>query len=308
MPNALVLATVERVRARLRIRAALWSLAETGATAAGVMVVARVLGATSALGFAMSGVAGLAVGVWTLRRHARITARAAAACIERHSSLDNLVVTTVDLHEHPRAVSDSIREELSRQAEARVSGLDVTRVVPLGQPLAVGLAAVLGATAIMMLGDRGPVIMPSALEARVSATAPGIDSVTVQIVPPAYSGRPSESLSSPVQITVVAGSRVRLTAASAAEGLVAELAGLAPLALTRAGDGFVGEWLADRSTAVAIGPAGGAARDGDVRLGVQGTAVVACLFGVHPMIALGIAREFLQCLPVPREQKMPFRR
>ena len=68
-------------------------------------------------------------------------------------------------------------------------------------------------------------------------------------------------MTAPVQITVVSGSRVKLAVSSAAEGVVAELAGQPPLALARDRDGFVGEWLADRSTAVALRPAGGAGRD-----------------------------------------------
>ena len=270
MPEARVIAAVERVRARLRLRAALWSLAAGGATAGGVVVVGQALGATPSLRLVLAGVAGLGVVAWALRALGRVTAMAAADCIEAAGSLDNLVVTTVDLHERPRAVAHGIRDEIARQASARVAGLDVTRVVPLGQPLAVAMAVALGAAVLVAMGSLGSLDplgprdgwrAPSVFDARVQASTPGIDDVTVQVVPPAYLERPSETLTDPVQITVVAGSRVRLMVASAAEGVAAELAGLPSLALSRGRDGFAGEWLADRSTAVAIRPAGGVGRD-----------------------------------------------
>jgi hypothetical protein len=94
----------------------------------------------------------------------------------------------------------------------------------------------------------------------VEASAPVIDGFSVHVSPPAYSGRPAESFTAPVQITVVAGSRVRVVAASAADSVVAEVAGEPVLTLSRAPDGFTGEWLAERSTAVAIRPAGGEGR------------------------------------------------
>ena len=262
MPDAVVLAAIDRVRARLRLRTALWTLAAAGATAGAVAVAAMAFGATPSVRFAAAGVAGLGVAIWMLRAYGSVTAIAAAACIENCYSLDNLVVTTVELHEAPRAISIGIREEISRQAEARVSGLDVTRVVPMAQPLAVALAVGIGAAAIMTLGSSGGAwTRPSVLEASASARAPGIDSVTVQVVPPAYSQRPAETLTAPVQVIVVAGSRVRLMVTTTAEGVVAELAGLPALQLTHERDGFTGEWLADRSTAVAIRPAAGASRE-----------------------------------------------
>jgi len=267
LPDARVIAAVERVRARLRIRAALWSLAVGGATAGGVLVVGQALGATPSLRFGLAGVAGLGVVAWSQRALGRVTRMAAAECIEAAGSLDNLVVTTVDLHERPRAVADGIRDEIARQAGARVTELDVTRVVPLGQPLAVAMTVALGAVVLVTMGwpgslgprDGWPV--PAVFGARVQASTPGIDGVTVQVVPPDYSGRPSETFTAPVQITVVAGSRVRLMVASEADGVVAELAGLPSLELSGDRDGFAGEWLAERSTGVAIRPAGGAGRD-----------------------------------------------
>lgn len=250
------------MRARLRIRAALWSVATAGTTAGAVAVAALAVGATPFVGVAAAGLAGLGVAIWMLRAHGSVTAIAAAACIENCNALDNLVVTTVELHEAPRAIGMGIRDEISRQAEARVSELDVTRIVPLAQPLAVALAVGIGAAAIMTLGSSGGAwTRPSVLGASASARAPGIDSVTVQVVPPAYSQRPAETLTAPVQVIVVAGSRVRLMVTTTAEGVVADLAGLPALQLTHERDGFTGEWLADRSTAVAIRPAAGASRE-----------------------------------------------
>jgi hypothetical protein len=113
----------------------------------------------------------------------------------------------------------------------------------------------------LLLQPDGLGIAPNVVDMALQARGRGIDSVSVHVTPPAYVGGRGETFTSPAQISVLAGSRVRLEVASAAEGVAAEIAGQSRLSLTRNGAGFAGEWIAAHSTAVAIRPDGGEGRD-----------------------------------------------
>lgn len=256
-----IAAAVDRVRTRLKVRAVLRGVAAGGAATSAVMLIASAVSAPFSVGVALGAVMGVAVALWIMRSGWTVTPVTAAELIETGASLDNLIVTAMELRERPRPVPAEIRDEILRQAEARLTQVDPSRTVPLRQPLVVMLAVVLGLAALLTTGPGGGLALPAAIGAGVEAIAPGIDNFTVQVVPPAYSGRPAETMTAPVQITVVAGSRIRLAVASAAEDVIAEIAGQAPLTLTRTGDGFSGEWLADRSTAVSIRPAAAEGRE-----------------------------------------------
>lgn len=260
MPETRVIPIVERVRSRMRVRAVVWSVSAGAATAAAVSVIGAMFGLSTAPRWILAAVAGRLMAFLLTRATWGTTSATAAALLEREAPLDNLIVTLVDLEARPRPVRADIREEIERQAEARLAHVDPARSVPLRQPVAVMAAVVAGAVAVLTLGPEDVAPMPSMLGGAVEASAPVIDGLSVHVSPPAYSGRPAESFTAPVQITVVAGSRVRVVAASAADSLVAEVAGQPLLTLSRASDGFSGEWLAERSTAVAIRPAGGEGR------------------------------------------------
>ncbi len=256
-----IAATVERVRTRLKVQAVLRGVAAGGAAMSAVILSAAALSAPFSAGAALGVVTGLAVALWVMRSGWMVTPVKAAGLIEANASLDNLIVTAMELRERPRLVRAEIRDEILRQAEARLAQVDAVRTVPLRQPLVVMLAVVMGMTALLTTVPGGGLAVPATIGAGVEAIAPGIDNLTVHVVPPAYSGRPAETMPAPVQITVVAGSRIRLAVVSAAENVIAEIAGQAPLMLARAGDGFGGEWVADRSTAVSIRPAAGDGRE-----------------------------------------------
>ena len=232
-----------------------------GAAAAAIGVTAPLVAMPNAWRLMVAGLAGVAIAAWSLRANWTVSPAMAAGLIESEGSLDNLVVTAVELREKARPVRAEIRDEILRQAAARLGQVDAARVVPLGQPLAVLLSVAVGATAVLTLESSVGLVAPTATSASLHASTRGIDNLTVHVAPPPYSGRSTETLVAPVQITVVAGSRVRLVIASAAEGVVAEMAGQPPLMLERETTGFSGQWLADRSTAVAIRPAGGEGRD-----------------------------------------------
>ncbi len=260
MPDATILDRVERVRFRMWVRNILRSVTAGAATAGGVGMIATIAGLSTAPRWIVAIVAGRLMAFLLTRSTWGATTTMAAALIEREAPLDNLVVTAAELQARPRPVRSDIRDEIVKQAEARLSLVDATRVVPLGQPIVVMSAVLAGAFAVLTIGPESVPRMPGAISGAVEASTRGIDRLAVHVTPPAYSGRPAESLANPVQIIVVSGSRVRLVATTAAEGVVAEIAGQAPLTLTRDAEGFSGEWVAQRSTAVAIRPAGGDGR------------------------------------------------
>ena len=261
MPDIRVLAGVERVRQRMRVRTVLLSVTAGAATAGAVGMIATLVGQSTAPRWMLAVVAGSVMAFLLTRRAGGATPARAAELIEREASLDNLIVTAAELHARPRPVRADIRDEIVRQAEARLSLVDATRMVPLRQPVAVMLAVLAGTFAVLTIGPESVPRLPGAIGGAVQASTRGIERIAVHVTPPAYSGRPAESLADPVQITVVAGSRISLIATSAADGMVAEIAGQAPLTMTRAAEGFSGEWVAEQSTAVAIRPAGGEGRD-----------------------------------------------
>jgi len=260
LPETRVIPVVERVRWRMRVRAIAWSVSAGAATAAAVSVIGAMAGLSTAPRWIVALVAGRLVAFLLTRATSGPTSLTAAALIEREAPLDNLVVTLADLRARPRPVRADILEEIERQAEARLARVDPARSVPLRQPLVVMVAVVAGAIAVLTLGSEHVAPLPGVLGGEVEASAPVIDDFSVQVTPPVYSGRPVESLSAPAQITVVAGSLIKLRAASAADGVVADVTGQPMLTLTRAGGEFTGEWLADRSSAVAIRPEGGEGR------------------------------------------------
>jgi len=260
LPETRVNPVVERVRWRMRVRAVVWSVSAGAASAAAVSVIGAMAGLSNAPRWIVAIVAGRLVAFLLTRATWGTTSLTAAALIERDAPLDNLVVTLAELRARPRPVRADILEEIERQAEARLAHVDPARSVPLRQPFAVMVAVVAGAIAVLTLGSEHVAPMAGVLGGEVEASVPVIDDFSVQVTPPAYSGRPVESLPAPVQITVVAGSLIKLRATSAAGSVVAEVTGQPMLTLTRAGGEFTGEWLADRSSAVAIRPEGGEGR------------------------------------------------
>lgn len=258
-----IAAAIDRVRARVRTRAVLLGIAAGGASASLMTAIALAFTAPPSAATLVAVVAGLTVAAWATRTGWSVTAVTAAAMIERAWPLDNLVVTAVELAERPRPVRTGLRDEILKQAAARLAEVDVARLVSMRQPLAVALAVIAGSAALMTRGAGTASVPVPALGTAVRASTRGIDIVTVHVTPPAYSGRPPAVVEAPLQITVVAGSRIRLAVTSAAEGVAAEIAGRPLLTLAREGAAFTGEWQADHSTAVAIRPAGG--QDGDAK-------------------------------------------
>jgi hypothetical protein len=240
----------------------MWGVAAGGAAFAAVDVAAATLAAPVTARLFASALIGLLLAAWTTRAHGRVTPASAARLIESTgASFDNLVVTAVELSERPRPVRTEIRDEVLRQAEDRISQVNIAAAVPIRQPLLVMVAVGIGSLALLTLGPGAAVVLRPSLGAALEAHTRGIDGISVRVVPPAYSGRREELFANPIQVSAIAGSRVRLEVASTADDAFAEVAGQRPITLTREGNRFVGEWTAADSVAVAIRPAGGEGRD-----------------------------------------------
>jgi hypothetical protein len=127
-------------------------------------------------------------------------------------TLDNLIVTAVELDERPRPVRREIFEAISTQANARAQAIDVARVVSLMQPVGVALAVVFGSAllAATLASRAQPALIT--VEPASRAIPPG--SITVRITPPVYANRPPETHLDPIQISVLSGSGVRIDGVS----------------------------------------------------------------------------------------------
>src|SRR6185436_5859483 len=129
-----VAAVIGRVRWRWRVRSIALAVAAAGAAfaAASVLTSMSIALVASAIALSVMFVRGIS-----------LSNAAAAALVERHDgSLDNLLVTAAELAEKPRPVQAEILDELHRQVSERVRAVEPARVVPLLQPLAVGIAVV----------------------------------------------------------------------------------------------------------------------------------------------------------------------
>ncbi len=195
---------VSRVASRRRLRAVAEAITIGGASFAALFVVASTAIATA--------VSVLAAAAYTARRW-HSSASAVARDIEaRHPSLDNLLVTAAELEEHPRPVSTEIRDAIFRQAADRAASVDASTVVPLRQPISVAVAIAIGCALLAFRGESPP--SPSRLAVAEDPAARASSAVAVHVTPPAYSKRAGDTHLNPVQVTALAGSRIRVESGS----------------------------------------------------------------------------------------------
>ncbi len=219
---------IARVRTRARIRSIAHALAACGAAFAAVLILASLAWAVVA--------AVVAAGVMVARSK-RLTSIEAAHMIERNGApLDNLVVTAVEVAEGARPIRPDILQEIERQAGERVATVDPARIVPLTQPALVAAAVLAGCIA---LGTTGGESIQTSLDAlrETPSTQDVFVPFVVRIYPPEYTRRPAQMLDDPVQITVIAGSSVRI----------------------ESGQSPIKEWIATRSEGLEIRPPGASA-------------------------------------------------
>jgi hypothetical protein len=214
LPDALM-ATLRKVRLRLQLLVIARALAIAGAAFGGVIVILRLKadGIGALEGVVEGLVVGVLVGAIVIARQWRVSSIATARVIEaRERTLDNLVITAAELSAQPRPVQAEIRDAIFRQAEERVAKVDPARVVPLAQPAGVAAAVILGCALLASVGGRAGLTVPGGTGSRSEPARAG--AISVRITPPAYTARPIETLIDPVQVTTIAGSRVRIESGS----------------------------------------------------------------------------------------------
>ena len=208
-----ILKAIARVQRRFLAHAVASAIALGGAFFALVFIITLVfsgLTRSTSLAIALSTAIVIALAIVLSRR--RFSDVGAAQAIEAaHGSLDNLIVTAVELETHPRPVRAEIRDEIIHQASARASTIDVKRTIPIAQPIAIAVVILVGCAFVSRIGSASyPMPSRVPLVAALSGTAG--TSFDVRVTPPAYTRRPAEVLRDPVQVTVLEGSRIQIPA------------------------------------------------------------------------------------------------
>ncbi len=198
---------IERVRRRRAVAEWLGLAAAALATFTLVMGGARLGGlAPAARVLAAAGAAGVFAWVLWLHGAPRRTAPAAARAIERsYPALRNLAVTAEELMANPDRARPYMRAAVMHAAARAMTGLDTARVVPIGRHV-LGLGA---AVILLIFGlPFSRVSLPAEAPAgsRAANPAPEPDDLDIDVIPPAYTGRPSRQLRNPQALDALAGS------------------------------------------------------------------------------------------------------
>ncbi|HEX6162664.1 MAG TPA: hypothetical protein VFZ31_04835, partial [Vicinamibacterales bacterium] len=206
MPESAVAVVIRRVQRRWRMRAIANAISVAGAAFAAALVLSSVAVAI--------GMAFVALAVMWLRSPALSSVDAARLIERRFDALDNLVVTAAELDARPRELRSDLREEIARQAAERIRSVDPGSTVPLASPIAAALA-VLAGCALLSGVDNHTVRqrIESAAQTRSPRGRPS--DVIVTVTPPAYTRRKNEVIANPIQVTVIAGSRVQIESGGA---------------------------------------------------------------------------------------------
>ena len=211
MPD--VMSVIARVRRRSLQRSVAASIAVGGLVyAVAFVLLLMVTGATRSASLTMAMLAGLASALAVALRSRTSSAAAARAIEEAYPHCDNLIVTAAEILMRPRPLRAEIRDEILRQASDRAATVDVSRIVPLGQPV---LIAVLILAGTVILGQVGTPSYPLPSRSPLAAVIGGAERGTfeVRLTPPAYTRRRAEVLVDPLQINVIAGTRIQIAAA-----------------------------------------------------------------------------------------------
>ena len=221
-PEARLSAILARAAGRLRMRHALRSVAAGCAAAAVAALIARAAhaGAATTILAGVAGFGAMALAVFVRTRPERTHAAAARALERADPSMRNLVVTAQELIERPEATRPYMRARVVDEATRRAAAVDGDAAVPLSRD---AVTAALAALAVIVaVSVRVPA---SAIVSIIGSPNPQITkstaapNVTIELVPPAYSGRAASRLTDPSSIEALAGTlaTVRVQGAAAAQ-------------------------------------------------------------------------------------------
>jgi hypothetical protein len=200
-------AALRAVIARMQVRDALRAAAAGAVVAATALLASRMAGIPGAISIAIGAVIGIACALtiysW-LARHR--SAAAAAAAFERTDPLlRNLVVTAQEILSDPGTIREYMRARVLAEAGRRAAAIEPGKVVRLERDAVAGVVGVLilAGAAIVSLPEKASRQISKSPDFQISKSA----DFTIDIVPPAYTGRPAEHLRSPTALEALAGSQ-----------------------------------------------------------------------------------------------------
>lgn len=207
-------AALGRVRRRLIAGHALDSTTLGFAVGGTAAAIARSLGWSPIAVAASSAAAAVsAAATWFLRRHAGRSLRAAAAAIERCTpSCHNVVVTAVELRNHPDRAKPWVRQRVFADADVLLARLEPRLVVSLRRQLVLCAVALTFAAAVVPgIHERAAHVASTAIE-RAGQRTGGRPSnmIAVTLEPPAYTSQPVKRLANPDRVDAVEGTLLRI--------------------------------------------------------------------------------------------------
>lgn len=202
-PDA-VSAMLARVRLRRRVRSIASSIAISGA----IFAVIFLLIASSTASVIAAAAAALVV----VASSWRVDDTELAQEIESIQPADNLIVTAAQLEHQHRPVSREIRDEIVRQAAQRAQNINPSAVISLSQPLLVATAVLIGCAILTNRGAASP--LNAVADELLAAASVSENDLSVRVTPPAYTIAAGETHTNPLQITVIAGSQIRIESRS----------------------------------------------------------------------------------------------
>ena len=209
----------------------------------------------------VTGIATLAGYVVSRRRQS-----STATLIERRApACRNILITASELLARPDRVRDYVGARVCQDAADRIRQLDLVALFPI-RPAALlvagGLVLAAGSIALAVR----PVVPGLAPIRNVDPSAARLREFEVVVTPPAYTGRPVETARNPTQLTVIEGSRLRVTATADAATVTLDTASGAVAMTTTAAGLFVGEIAIAVDGFLALQPGAPDGRSGERQL------------------------------------------
>ena len=186
--------------------------------------------------------------------------------IERRApACRNIIVTASELLARPDRVRDYIGARVCHDAATRIRQLDLVQLFPIRRTvLLLAAAAVLSAGSIALAFRSAAPGLAGAKA--VDASAARLRHFEVVITPPQYTGRPVETARNPSELTVLEGSRVRVTVTADAASVALDTTSGSVAMVTTAAGTFSGEFTTVADGFLAVQPSAPDGRTGERHL------------------------------------------
>ena len=170
----------------------------------------------------------------------------------REARSRNLLLTATELLDARIAAAPHVADRVYRDAASLLPVVRLDHIFPAARDLALAAGASMVAGVIVMVS--------SSAGAKTSESGPSspsaaiITGVSVEMVPPPYTGQPPKTIDNPSRLEVLAGTTLTLTTTADASRVVSEtLAGSRELEATRSGR-FIMNFIAEADGFVALAP------------------------------------------------------